>query len=151
MKSIELTNSQLVALQNGATVLLFPVKHTIEPAYMETRERMYCNTLIERFSPLQKDDKFFVQEEWMLGIQDGAFNTKLGWTHKGNLAKIQGTTEDIKVTRVQDIDIFISAFLGWWSKDVSDFATHYNQQMKEQNINRTYKDNDYVFLVRFKR
>ena len=26
---------------------------------------------------------------------------------------------------------------------------HYNQQMKEQNINRTYEDNDYVFLIEF--
>ena len=29
------------------------------------------------------------------------------------------------------------------------FDDWYNQQMKEQNINRTYKDNDYVFLVEF--
>ena len=32
-----------------------------------------------------------------------------------------------------------------------NFIYHYNQQLKEQNINRTYKDNDYVFLVEFKR
>ena len=31
------------------------------------------------------------------------------------------------------------------------FESFYNQQMKEQNINRTYEDNDYVFLVEFKR
>ena len=29
------------------------------------------------------------------------------------------------------------------------FESFYNQQMKEQNINRTYEDNDYVFLVEF--
>ena len=29
------------------------------------------------------------------------------------------------------------------------FESFYNQQMKEQNINRTYEDNDYVFLIEF--
>ena len=29
------------------------------------------------------------------------------------------------------------------------FDDWYNQQLKEQNINRTYEDNDYVFLVEF--
>jgi len=31
------------------------------------------------------------------------------------------------------------------------FIDMYNQQMQEQNINRTYNDNDYMFLVEFKR
>ena len=151
MKALELTHSQLIAYENGASMFMFPVKHTIEPAYMETRKRMYCATLIERFAPIQKGDKFFVQEEWMTGIQDGAFNTKLGWTHKGNLAKIQGIIEDVRVVRVKDIDFkehykVISPLGG--SPALSRL---YNQQMKEQGINRTYEDNDYIFLVEFKR
>ena len=32
-----------------------------------------------------------------------------------------------------------------------NFIYHYNKQIQEQNINRTYEDNDYVFLVEFKR
>lgn len=31
------------------------------------------------------------------------------------------------------------------------FIDMYNQQMKEQNTNKTYDDNDYIFLVEFKR
>ena len=53
---------------------------------------------------------------------------------------------DIKVVRVQEINI----------KDIPKIQTEmwmfddwYIQQMKEQNINRTYEDNDYVFLVEF--
>jgi len=31
------------------------------------------------------------------------------------------------------------------------FKDYYNNQLKEQNINRTYEDNDYVFLLEFKK
>ena len=155
MKALELTHSQLIAYENGASMFMFPVKHTIEPAYMETRKRMYCATLIERFAPIQKGDKFFVQEEWMTGIQDDAFNTKLGWTHKGNLAKIQGTVEDVSVVKVKDIDFkYVEKIIDKrldLLKRLQYFVSFYNQQMKEQGINRTYEDNDYIFLVEFKR
>lgn len=33
----------------------------------------------------------------------------------------------------------------------NDFKEFYNRQMQEQNISRTYEDNDYVFLVEFKK
>ena len=53
----------------------------------------------------------------------------------------------IRVVRVKDItyeqisDIKIDCSI--------TFEDFYNQQLKEQNINRTYEDNDYVFLVEF--
>lgn len=65
---------------------------------------------------------------------------------------------DVRVVRVQDIvyedklnicqkfTYVKNAF--WRTKYFKDF---YNQQLKEQNINRTCENNDCVFLVEFKR
>lgn len=47
--------------------------------------------------------------------------------------------------------------VGYMSKECYEetglklFVDFYNQQLKEQKINRTYNDNDYIFLAKFKR
>lgn len=71
---------------------------------------------------------------------------------------------DVRVVRANDLpsdDIF--RITGWKKESYTcipapswnailfcDFEEPYNQQMKEQNVNRTYEDNDYVFLVEFR-
>ena len=131
---------------------------------------------IAKYSPIKKGDKdIFVQEEFTTdsdeeyGINDELVyysdtEDYLFGTHEDNPQKYrnqwlpasQMTKEqsrysfneciDIKVVRVQEINI----------KDIPKIQTEmwmfddwYNQQMKEQNINRTYEDNDYVFLIEF--
>jgi ribosomal protein L23 len=80
---------------------------------------------------------------------------------------------DVRVVRVQDICAF-DFFFGYCSFEESNgvggfnilyningdeydesticdfYEEYYNQQMQEQNINRTYEDNDYTFLVETK-
>ena len=126
--------------------------------------------------PFKKGDKdIFVQEEFTTdsdeeyGINDELVyysDTEDYWfgTHEDNPQKYRNQWQpaskmtkdqsrysfneciDAKAIRVQEINI----------KDIPKIQTEmwmfddwYNQQLKEQNINRTYEDNDYVFLVEF--
>ena len=184
-KSIELTPTQIKALESGATMFLFTIDNRILECVGNKMYRVECSggvswdcekTIIKELSPIQKGDKdIFVQEEFTTdsdeeyGINDELVyysDTEDYWfgTHEDNPQKYrnqwlpasQMTKEqsrysfneciDIKVIRVQEINI----------KDIPKIQTEmwmfddwYNQQMKEQNINRTYEDNDYVFLVEF--
>lgn len=107
------------------------------------------NLLIEILSPIQKGDKdIFIQEDFILSHGTLSYKAKTPnewnyWYKASQMTKEQsrysfGECIDVKVVRVQDIENISIEEL-------------YNQQMKEQNINRTYKDNDYVFSVEFKR
>ena len=196
MKSIELTQSQIKALESGATMFIFPIK--LQGFTMLERNEFkeitceHCGTIMYasysyicpncegsmcyRNFPLHKGDKdIFVQEEFTTdsdeeyGINDELVyysDTEDYWfgTHEDNPQKYRNQWQpaskmtkeqsrysfseciDIKVIRVQEINI----------KDIPKIQTEmwmfddwYNQQLKEQNINRTYEDNDYVFLVEF--
>ena len=53
----------------------------------------------------------------------------------------------IKIIRIQDIPTLCIPKI---TARTEMLYTMYNQQMKEQGINRTYEDNDYVFLIEFK-
>ena len=195
-KSIELTQSQIKALQSGATMFIFPIE--LQGFTMLERNEFkeitceHCgNIMYESYNyicpncegsmcyrnfPLHKGDKdIFVQEEFTTdsdeeyGINDELVyysDTEDYWfgTHEDNPQKYRNQWQpaskmtkeqsrysfneciDVRVVRVQEINI----------KDIPKIQTEmwmfddwYNQQMKEQNINRTYEDNDYVFLVEF--
>ena len=123
-------------------------------------------TIIKELSTIQKGDKdIFVQEDFRFN-EYGDYEYKTGlntkvtshlninqWQKASKMTKEQSRYSfneciDAKAIRVQEINI----------KDIPKIQTEmwmfddwYNQQMKEQNINRTYEDNDYVFLVEFKR
>ena len=120
---------------------------------------------IAKYSPIQKGDKdIFVQEDFRFN-EYGDYEYKTGlntkvtshlninqWKPASKMTKEQSRYSfnewiDVIVVRVKDItyeqisDIQIDCSI--------TFEDFYNQQLKEQNINRTYEDNDYVFLVEF--
>ncbi len=123
-------------------------------------------------SHINKGDKdIFVKEEfqlngydfWNVIYKNTCLNipTPFKWIPASQMTKEQSRYSfseciDAKVIRVKNITYedklkicqkftyVENAF--WRTKYFKDF---YNQQMKEQNINRTYEDNDYVFLVEF--
>lgn len=184
MKSIELTQSQIKALQSGATMFIFPIKlqgftmfernefkeitcencgHIMYAIYSYICPNCEGSMCYKNF-PLRKGDKdIFVQEEFRFNEYGDyeyktGFNTKVTshlninqWQKASKMTKEQSRYSfneciDIRVVRAQEINI----------KDIPKIQTEmwmfddwYNQQMKEQNINRTYEDNDYVFLVEF--
>ncbi len=209
-KGIELTQSQIKALQSGATMFIFPIK--LQGFTMFERNEfkeitcehcghiMYASynyicpscegSMCYRNFPLHKGDKdIFVQEEFTTdsdeeyGINDELVyysDTEDYWfgTHEDNPQKYRNqwipaskmTKEqsrfsfneciDAKAIRVKNITIESKIkIIGHINTNMElnkdayneNFIYHYNQQMKEQNINRTYEDNDYVFLVEFKR
>lgn len=74
------------------------------------------------------------------------FDSPLDWYSASKMTKDQSRYSfseciDVKVIRAQDIE---------WVMGYH-FQRFYNRCMEERNINRTYKDNDYVFSVEFKR
>jgi len=110
---------------------------------------------------------------------DYPFNLDYYWQSASQMKKSQSRYSfeeciDVKIVRVQDIgkDIILIKKLGiteddailcnGWNPSYIDpdsggildwenaFISFYNQQMKEQGINRTYEDNDYIFLLEFK-
>lgn len=58
-----------------------------------------------------------------------------------------GEILDVRVTTIKDIDVDDAFKMGISCPCESEILNHYNTVMKELNINRTYKYNDYVFLV----
>ena len=167
-KGIELTPAQIKALQSGATMFLFFANnYRIESKFDEA------------IFPINKGDKdIFVQEcAYQTDIGKMYYNVRSEagsyYIPKENgtlIVASQMTKEqsrysfneciDAKAIRVKDITIELKIkIIGHINTNMElnkdayneNFIYHYNQQLKEQNINRTYKDNDYVFLVEFKR
>ena len=152
-KGIEFTPIQIKALKSGATMFIFPIKsqgftmpkrnefneitcehcgHIMYPSYNYICPNCEGSMCYKNFPHHKGDKDIFVQEEFMMTKEQSrySFNECI----------------DVRVVRVQEINI----------KDIPKIQTEmwmfddwYNQQMKEQNINRTYEDNDYVFLVEF--
>ena len=174
-KGIELTPTQIKAYENGASMFLFPLSRQTIMKYKNLTIGEYKELL-----PIQKGDKdIFVQEEGIFTTyyrcykidadknlrSDLTFEEKLeysniNWQPASQMTKEQSRYSfsecvDIRVVRVQDIARkyeMLNIIGVSLSGDIySEFINFYNQQMKEQNINRTYEDNDYVFLVEFKR
>ena len=167
-KSIELTQSQIKALQSGASMFILPISdydlNRIDKGY----------SIGDSF-PIQKGNKdIFVKEEFCIdntGLvnyrNDFNFNVNLTY-HKSRMTKEQSRYSfseciDVKIVRVQDWMKYLNTKN---KKAIESFTFHisnepisqkrrrafksfYNQQMQEQNINRTYEDNDYVFLAEF--
>ena len=203
-KPIELTQSQIKALQSGATMFLLPIDINKISINLNEENGLYFNSaykfecsyckgkdsqctdcygkgyiwdldceskeeFIAKYSPIKKGDKdIFIQEyAYQTDIGKMYYNVRSEagsyYIPKENgtlIVASQMTKEqsrysfseciDVKVVRVQDITIKDISKLMWeedWIVGAIEYL--YNQQMKEQNINRTYKDNDYVFLVEF--
>ena len=156
-KSIELTQSQIKAKANGATCFLFFANnYRIESEFDE------C------VFPLQKGDKnVWIKEEFQDSKYTGLIykaqleNTSFlddGMRPASQMQQRQSTDSfneiiDVRVVRVQDIlqsDVYKmlgNIEINEKIKHSVNFDKYYENQLKEQNINRTYDDNDYVFLV----
>ena len=164
-KGIELTPIQIKALESGATMFIFPISdydlNRINKGY-SIGDSIHIN---------KSDKDIFVQEEfqlngydfWNVIYKNTCLNipTPFKWIPASQMTKEQSRYSfseciAVRIVKVQDITYedklkicqkftyVENAF--WRTKYFKDF---YNQQMKEQNINRTYEDNDYVFLVEF--
>lgn len=175
-KGIELTPTQIEACEVGATMFLFP----INAKELKMSEIGLIKHLLQ-FSPVQKGDKdIFVQEEGIFTTyhrcykidadknlrSDLTFEEKLDYSNINWQPASQMTKEqsrylfieciDIKIVKIQTIRAheILRIFGNHTNRHIylyCDFRDYYNQQLKEQNINRTYEDNDYVFLIEFKR
>ena len=167
-----LTETQIKAFENGATMFIVPIN---EP-FIEVRPNEYyidhmvvdSNYLIDRFAPVQIGDKdVFIQKEFCISfageeIRHVNDDTKLVYPWKPVLETTEEESRysfkeiiDIRVVRVRDIMPDEWFKIGQRCKVIDksiieQFADYYNTQLKEQNINRTYEDNDYVFLIEAK-
>lgn len=178
MKGIELTPSQIKAYENGATKFLFPIDIRIDKysnlivgddnlgvCINGTPNFKLC---IEKYAPIQKGVKdVFINEKT---ITCSNCNFEQTWIELEEIKSLQecpycchineviansfSECIDVKVIKVQDIDLKIIDKFKLncdWNRRYGGFVDMYYKQLKEQNIDRTYEDNDYVFLVEFKK
>ena len=170
VKSIELTRSQIKALENGATMLMFP----IDTNGKKMSEIGLKKDLLD-FSPLQVDDEYiFVKEEFYTDNDGNVYyntdkttgeidymNMEYDYHNASEMTQKQSRFSldciDARVVRVQDMSIAdmynsLGADYKFTSEEmlINNFVEGCHTQLKEQNINRTYEDNDYVFLVEIK-
>lgn len=203
MKSIQLTQQQIKAYENRASVFMFPIIIKIERLNSETDVTFYCEEenrfkflnkreFIKMYSPLQIGDKnVWTKEDLVLCKQCGemiyqfnyhknpkcpkcgeSFITEKAFQPASQMTKEQSryTLKEIlnvNIVRVQDLKLFelleitrkpivLAKSIGFCDKQhikfkEKYFIDFYNQQLKEQNINSTYQDNDYIFLAEIKR
>ena len=187
-KSIGLTQSQIKALENGATIFIFPID-IVEDGYKYditkiTKTDIYAKYEDDKFIKkikqslrmfekqelgFQKGDKdVFIKEDWDIwddfrGIEHFRYKSNVVDTENFDFENASQMTKeqsrfsfkeilDVRVMKVQDI------IQGSEIQKINPnllnykmFIYEYNNQLKEQNINRTYEDNDYVFLVEIDR
>ena len=150
-KSIEFTQSQIQAKQNGATMFIFPVENYKALELLNSKSLHPDNA--KEYFPLKTGDRDIEANE-ILDIDYTKDNSCL--TFKRYTIK---EVIDIRVVRVKDLracDIGnmyhpLKSFMKVPDGSIfKDFKEYYNTQLKELNINRTYEDNDYIFLMKIK-
>lgn len=123
---------------------------------------------IKKFSPIQKGDKdIFIKEEFefIVGPIENYYIYKsdytlgdlkqmsITWQPASKMTKEQSRYSfkeciDVRIVRVREIEQWEAIKISGSSIiEPEDFEVFHNNQMQEQNINRTYEDNDYVFLA----
>ena len=181
-KGIELTQSQIKAYENGASMFIVP----IDTDEMKMSE-IGLKKDLSQFAPIQKGDKdIYIKEEFGISISGTTAYLKdytkvdkrvianlIVWKPASQMTKEQSRYTikeciDVRVVRVQDIarkgyfdgayikeDILKGlglSWIGYFNRESYEeigydlFVKLYNNQLKEQKINRTYEDNDYIFL-----
>ena len=175
-KGLELTRSQVKAFKNGANIFILPIVDI--PIKKLAKDGTYKDIVVSKFPPVLKGDKdifiketFAIDEEWdrILYKTDGngdimiyTFNNRLNWQPASEMTKEQSRYSlkeciDIRVVRVKDISFGDwSKILGGINKNLIvptvDIAKNfYINTLKEKNINRTYEDNDLIYLIGLKR
>lgn len=157
MKAVELTQSQIKALEGGASMLILPIVGISIKNY----KVLDVKSFIYDWCLLQKGDKFFIQEDFVMIVNDICEVKQLASQMTYEQSRFKDLEcVNVRVVKVQNIEyetsfkirgIKKSTFWSDCENEIGMLEDFYNQQMKEQNINRTYEDNDYVFLVEFKR
>lgn len=196
-KSIELTQSQIKAYENGATCFMFPINEDINYQIRSVSSdsvrfgRGLINNITldsfikSHFSILKGDKDIFIKEEFVgcdnifyRAKDENGMNLDECWHPALQMTKEQSRYSlseciDVRVVRTKEIaekgyfdgadikeDILKKLGLDWigyFNRETYEeigcdlFINMYNNQMQEQNINRTYEDNDYVCLCEFRR
>ena len=170
-KSIILSDSQIKAIENNATMIIVPIDTDMEN--IKTQMDFFKDIekakrfIISKYAPIKKGDKdIFIKEEFtvapfttdILYKSDGHPNSNLiDWEDASKMTKEQSrysiseciggravrVQDIINGSEIQDINPFLLNF--------KMFIHFYNNQLKEHNINRTYEDNDYILLIEVKR
>lgn len=179
-KGIELTKSQIKAYENGATMFLFPTNISERIIEDKETTDMFILSMFQ-IQKTDKDifikEPFKVtnhhKDHFIYEYEMREYFTKQNiFKDASQMAKEQSRYSfseciDNKIKKVQDLGLFELAYLtGRWLVGASSiafcreqkkkfvdshFRDFYNEQMREKNIDRTYDDNDYIFLVEFKR
>lgn len=130
---LELTKSQIENLKNGIKTFLFPIdlKWYIDTEKNIATYRDEYDSLrwqfINNLLPIKKGDKNIIVKS------DNSINI--------------GECINIKLCKVEDIKIVDWQELGTCLFNSKEF---YNNFMNELGINRTHKNNDYIFIAEFK-
>lgn len=179
MKGLEFTQSQIKSLENGGTMFMLPldncnILHSIDKAPIKKGEKFF----VQKNIAYQSLDKVYCKNSktnreiasklgYKMGICKSAFIgfyikplSLIGlegveylcndlhlfnapYNHNSTYKKIELFNYlecvDVRILKVKDCPF------------PSECEKFYNQQMQEQNITRTYEDNDYVFLLKVKR
>jgi len=140
IKSIELPTSQINALENGATMLMFPLGK-IQNKILEDVTFNYQEDLEDELldsSPLQKGDKdVWIKEESKHHQQSGATIYK---------SRYSIDCLDVKFIKVQDIKT------KQWANIIPNdgIFLDYNIKTCLKHTGIIYEDNDYIFLAEVK-
>lgn len=164
MVGIEFNQQQIEAYKNGATMFSFPIEedifvHDTTVTFDNKTQCWFVSNYIKEFSSLQKDDEFFIQEDfcyikgitttpiYKAEIQD---EKDIRFEDASQMQEHQSRFKDVclnvEIKRVQDLDLLDVIGLGI-SKDWPTFSTI---EWIEKYYNIKYKDNPYVFLYTVK-
>lgn len=167
-KSIEFTLPQVEAYKNGGSMFIVPIAEDLQQVLVKAIERQQEEYFISTFAPIKKGDKdIFIKEEFtvapfttdILYKSDGHPNSNLiDWEDASKMTKEQSRysiSECIggRAVMVKELDYDERNNISGFLIDSGNvyFTDIYNNQLKEHNINRTYEDNDHIFLIEVKK
>ena len=151
--AFEFVPTQIKAYENGATIFIVPIDKLYNIGIDSGADKPFYNYNIDGekkyygildLLPVQKGDKDIFVENTQCSFNE-CINVRV--------IRIQDWMKYLNTKNKKAIESFTFHVS---NEPISQkrrraFESFYNQQLKEQNINRTYEDNDYVFLVEFKR
>lgn len=180
MKSIQLTQSQIEAYENGGSMLLFPIIVKIERLNSETDVTFYCEEenrfkflnkreFIKMYSPLQKGDKeVWVKEDLVLCKQCGEMIYQFNYhknpkcpkcgesfiTEKAFQSASQMTKEQSRysIKEVIDVRVVKMGELTYEQLEEFNIGLDMNEKILDKRLfNNGLTRNDYIFLVEIKK
>ena len=176
MLGIKLSESHLKTF-NESSMFILPIINSNLKLLINEKTK---NKFISKFSPIKINEEFFIKEDFMIHDTNDGFSNiyykscKPNFVNSYNWQSAEKMTKEqsryilkclnIDVIRIQDIEgnanILRPLGVNWHTPKSYEgrfknmrctLKNFYNSLMNELNINRTYDDNDYVFLIEFKR